>query len=170
MKLTRMELVLGAAMAIAVAGGGLSSAFAAEAPATKDVLMKVHQTNHKEIEMGKLAEKKGTSKEVKEFGKMLVKDHTAAEQKVMSLAKKEKLDLGKVEPSTSDMASMAKGAEFDAHFGKMMLDDHKKDVSELTDARDNTKDEALREFLTGILPTLKKHQSEAEKIVDKTKT
>jgi putative membrane protein len=64
---------------------------------------------------------------------------------------------------------MGKGADFDAQFARMMLDDHKKDISELTDARDNTKDEALKEYLTAILPTLKKHQAEAEKIVDMKK-
>jgi putative membrane protein len=156
-------------MSIAVVEGGLPSAFAADSAATKDVLMKVHQTNHKEIEMGKVAEKKGVSKEVKEFGKMLVKDHTAADQKAMSLAKKEKIELGKVEPKTAEAMEMGKGADFDAQFARMMLDDHKKDISELTDARDNTKDEALKEYLTAILPTLKKHQAEAEKIVDMKK-
>src|SRR5215831_13884111 len=58
-----------------------------------DVLKKLHESNQKEIEMGKLAEQKGQSKEIKSFGKMLVKDHTAADKKVTALAKEEKADL-----------------------------------------------------------------------------
>jgi putative membrane protein len=144
-------------------------AFAADPPATADVLTKLHQSNQKEIEMGKTAQKNGQSKDVKDFGKMLVKDHTAADKKVTSLAKQEKVDLGTAPPAGDDMAKMDKGPDFDAHFAQAMLDDHKKDIAEASKARDATTDDKLKKLLTAMLPTLQKHQDTAQKIVDGAK-
>jgi putative membrane protein len=108
-------------------------ALADDAPATADVLGKLHHSNQKEIEMGKTAEKNGTSKEVKDFGKTLVKDHTAADKKVTALAKQEKIDLPA--PMKDDMAAIPAGPDFDAKFGQAMLDDHKKDIADASKAR-----------------------------------
>src|ERR1700710_490242 len=80
-----------------------SAAWAADSPATADVLGKLHESNQKEIAMGKMAEKNGKSKEVTSFGKTLVKDHSAADKKVLSLAKAEKIDLPKPAPAKEDM-------------------------------------------------------------------
>jgi putative membrane protein len=137
---------------------------AADAPATADVLAKLHESNQKEIAMGKLAEKNGQSKDVIKFGKMLVKDHTAADKKVVALAKKEKLDLPT--PPEAKHDDMAKGPEFDSKFARDMLDDHKKDVAEATAARDKTTDDQLKKLLTELVPTLQKHQDTAQRIVD----
>jgi putative membrane protein len=141
---------------------------AADPPATADVLGKLHHANQMEIQMGKLAEKNGQSKEVKDFGKMLVKDHSAADKKVTALAKKEKVDL-KAEAANmkEPMPDLPpKGPEFDGKFAQTMLDDHKKDVSEMKSARDATDNEQLKKLLSDIVPTLEKHQETAQKIVD----
>jgi len=140
-------------------------ALAADPPATADVLGKLHESNQKEIAMGKMAEKNGKSKEVTSFGKMLVKDHTAADKKVLALAKQEKLTLPTPAAAKEDMPM---GAEFDAAFAKSMVDDHKKDIDEVTKARDATNDEKLKKLLGDMLPTLQKHEDTAKKIVDDT--
>jgi putative membrane protein len=142
-------------------------ALAADPPAPAEVLGKLHHSNQKEIEMGKLAQKNGQSKQVKDFGKMLVKDHGAADKKVMALAKQEKADLaGDMKMKDDDMTKIEPGADFDAKFGQAMLDDHKKDVGEATSARDSTTDDKLKKLLTELVPTLQKHQDTAQKIVD----
>ena len=143
---------------------------AADPPATGEVLGKLHQSNQKEIEMGKVAQKHGATKEVKAFGTTLVKDHSAADKKVMALAKKEKIDLPTAKPPSSDeIADMPKGSDFDAKFAKDMLDDHKKDVAEATAARDSTTDDKLKKLLTEVVPTLQKHEDTAQKLVDNQK-
>jgi putative membrane protein len=138
-------------------------ALAADAD-TGEVLGKLHQSNYKEIEMGKVAAKNGTSKDVKAFGRMLIKDHTAADKKVTALAKKEKITLPA--PAKEEHADMAKDADFDKKFASSMLDDHKKDVAEAKSARSATKDEQLQKLLDDITPTLEKHQETAQKLVD----
>ena len=137
------------------------------APSTAEVLGKLHQSDQHEIEMGKQAEKNGNTKAVKDFGKMLVKDHTDADKKVTALAKKEKVDLtANTPPMKSEMAAIPPGPEFDKKFAQSMLEDHKKDVAETTQARDSTDDAQLKKLLTDVVPVLEKHEQTAQKIVD----
>jgi putative membrane protein len=147
------------------------SARAADAPTTADVLSKLHDSDQKEIQAGKMAEKNGQSQQVKDYGKMLVKDHTAADKKVAALAKEEKIDLPKG-PSTKesemsgDMHGMAAGPTFDTKFASEMLQDHRKDIAQATQARDATTDPKLKKLLSELIPVLQKHEDEAQKIVD----
>lgn len=148
------------ALLVAVLGG---AAHAADAPSSADVLKDLHHANQEEIEMGKIAQDKGQSKDVKKFGKTLVKDHTAADKKVTALAKDEKIDLGEM-PVMKD--NMPEGADFDASFARAMLEGHQKVVSEATAARDSTGDEKLKKLLVAIIPTLQKHLDTAQKLSD----
>jgi putative membrane protein len=144
------------------------AANAADPPDTATVLGKLHQSDQKEIAAGKLAQKSGTSQQVKNYGKMLEKDHSAADKKVAALAKQEKIDLASVAPagSSNDMSSMASDPMFDTKFAREMVDDHKKDIAEVTEARDATTDAKLKKLLTELVPTLQKHEETAQKIVD----
>jgi putative membrane protein len=137
---------------------------------TAEVLSKLHHSNQMEIAAGKLAQEKGQSKDVKSFGKTLVTDHSAADKKVMALAKAEKIDLPADMPMPSDKMDKMKaasGAEFDKMFASHMLDDHKKDIAEAKAARDTTTDAKLKALLTSTIPVLEKHREIAQKLVDK---
>jgi putative membrane protein len=155
-----------------VAGGLLlagARSFAADPPATGDVLAKLHQSDEKEIAAGKLAEKNGKSQQVKDYGKMLVKDHSAADKKVSTLAKQEKVDLGAAMPAMKadhDMSAMAADPNFDVKFAREMLEDHKQAIADVTAARDATTDDKLKKLLSDVLPTLQKHEDAAQKILD----
>jgi putative membrane protein len=156
-----------ACLAGALAVGFSGMAAAADPPATSEVLQKLHHSDQKEIALGKVAQKNGKSKDVKDYGKTLVKDHTAADKKVAALAKQEGIDLP-AESAKDEAMTMPAGPSFDANFGKMMLDDHTKDVADATAARDSTKDEKLRKLLTDVVPVLQKHKEIAQKIVDQS--
>ena len=149
--------------ALALFGG---NALAADPPSTADVLNKLHTSDQKEIQAGKMAEQNGQTKAVREYGKMLIKDHTAADKKVTTLAKKEKITLTSPEPGADEMKNMAAGSNFDDKFARDMVDDHKKDIAEVTEARDSTTDPQLKKLLSDVLPTLQKHEDTAQKIVD----
>lgn len=158
-KTTLCSLGLGATL--------LMPAVSLAAPSTAEVLGKLHRSDQHEIEMGKEAEKNGNTKAVKDYGKMLVKDHSDADKKVTALAKKEKIDLtANTPPMKTEMATIPPGPEFDKKFAQAMLDDHKKDVAETTQARDSTDDAKLKKLLTDVVPVLEKHEQTAQKIVD----
>jgi putative membrane protein len=165
-KYIRTAVLCGLTVGVLITAG--ADAQAANPPDTATVLGKLHKSNEKEIAAGKMAQKSGKSPDVKSYGKMLAKDHGAADKKVAALAKQEKIDLGAATPADAagDMSGMASDPMFDKKFAKEMLDDHKKDIAEVTDARDNTADSKLKKLLSELLPTLQKHQDTAQKIVD----
>lgn len=137
---------------------------------TAQVLTKLHQSNQMEIAAGKLAQEKGQAKDVKSFGKTLVTDHTAADKKVMALAKEEKIDLPAEAPMPADKMDMLKNApaaDFDKMFASHMLEDHKKDIADAKAARESTTDPKLKTLLTATIPVLEKHRDIAQKLVDK---
>jgi putative membrane protein len=138
-------------------------------PPPADVLTKLHHSNQMEIEAGKLAQKKGESPAIKKYGKTLVSDHTAADKQVVALAKQLKVELPKEDVKDDGMLEKARattGADFDKTFAASMLEDHKKDVEEATEARDKTSNPKLKKLLTAIVPKLEKHRDTAQKLVD----
>jgi len=141
---------------------------AAEPPSTAEVLGNLHQADVKEVQAGKIAQKNGESEAVRDYGAMLVRDHTAADKKVAALATKENIDLRAATPApgANDMGTTASGPDFDKKFAQEMLDDHRKDLAAITGARNATDDPQLKKLLGDLIPTLEKHESAAQKIID----
>jgi len=169
MKLQTCGVLVGCGIA-ALAWAGPVRADDAAAPQTEEVLLKLHHANQMEVAAGKLAQEKGQSKDVKSFGKTLVNDHTAADKKVMALAKQEKIDLPTSEPMSDDkMEKMksASGADFDQMFAAEMLEAHKQAVADAKSARDATADKKLKSLLATTIPVLEKHRDTAQKLTDK---
>ena len=95
------------------------------------------EINLAEIEIGKLAQQKGTDAEVKKFGKMLVDEHTKSASEVSALAKAKNFTLptslteeGKEEYNKLNEKS---GVDFDKKFTDMMIDGHEKAIKKLED-------------------------------------
>jgi predicted outer membrane protein len=65
---------------------GQSQVFASSATADQKILSLLHFNNQKEIELGRLAASQGSSAAVKDYGNMLVREHTAADARVMAVA------------------------------------------------------------------------------------
>jgi putative membrane protein len=160
---TRIEIGTAAtALWLLLAG----TARAADPPATADVLGKLHTSNLTEIEAGRLAQDYGHSSATKDYGKMLIQDHRSSDKKVLALAKEERIDLSASAPvvGSNELADLTAGPKFDKRFARSMVSDHKKDIAEVTAARDTTNDAKLKKLLTALLPTLQKHEEMAEKL------
>jgi hypothetical protein len=97
------------------------AALAAEKASAK-FLPKAIEGNFAEVEMGKLAQSNGQSEDVKSFGKMLVTDHTAANEKAMDVAKSMNVTAptgpNEKQKAAHDKMAKMKGAEFDKMFAK----------------------------------------------------
>ena len=154
---------------VIAAGAGLimlGSVTAASAKPNQAFLNDAIQGNLAEISMGQLAQKNGGSDGVRSFGQMLVQDHSAANEKAMSLAQTEG-----VTPPTApkpeakqeyDRMSKLNGAAFDKEFAKHMVADHKKDIAEFQAQAKGTDDVAS--FAKDTLPTLQKHLQTAQSL------
>jgi putative membrane protein len=164
---TIVSLVLAAAVSTLVVSIASGAEPAAEAPSTAEVLAKLHRSNLKEIHMGQMARDHGTLKEVKTFGATLIKDHTAADTKVSQLAREKNIDLT-VNSLPVEEGKMQMGPGFDAAFARDMVEDHRKDIAEVEDARSRTRDAKLKTLLDALLPVLKTHEATAQKLVQQT--
>jgi putative membrane protein len=69
----------------------------------KALLERLHYANQQEIKLGQLAQKNAQSPEVKAFADMMVKDHTAMDQKLMSYAQGKGMKLGDMPKAMNDM-------------------------------------------------------------------
>lgn len=141
------------------------------------VLAHHHHLNLMEIDLGKMAQKLGT-KNVKSYGAMLIKDHTAANKELKALAKKkgvskipDDMPATEADKKAHDdaMAAMEKmktlkGAEFDREFLTLMVADHDKEVASTEAAITSTTDADLSKFLTKVKPTLQKHADKAREL------
>jgi putative membrane protein len=114
-----------------------------------------------EVEAGTLAQSKGSSQAVKDFGAMMVKDHTAANDKLKSIAAGESVDL----PTTSSvkqMASKAKlevltGDTFDKSYIKGQIAAHQQTVALFKKEIASGSDPQAKAFATETLPTVRAH-------------
>ena len=114
-----------------------------------------------EVELGKLATTNGASDAVKQFGQRMVDDHSKANAELMSLATTRGITLPteldeKHRAHVTKLTSLT-GADFDREYSKMMLSDHKKDVSEFEKESMKGADADLKAFATNTLPTLREH-------------
>jgi putative membrane protein len=121
-----------------------------------------------EVEMGRLAATKAQSAEVKAFGQRMVRDHSKANSELMLLAKRKGVTLpsglNEEQKAMKEKLSNLSGADFDREYMSMMVDDHDKDVKAFEDKAGNAADPDLKHFVVKTLPTLKMHQSMANKI------
>src|SRR5215217_4812402 len=140
---------------VAALMGSVPAASAKEQPGQK-FITKAIEGNLAEVQLGQLAEQKGASDGLRNFGQQLVADHTAANQRATAVAGQ----MGVTPPSEPSkqhkavydrMATLA-GDAFDRQFVKHMVDDHKKDVAAYQKAAKRQNDPAAG-YASETLPT-----------------
>jgi putative membrane protein len=121
-----------------------------------------------EVELGQLAQEKATNPAVKKFGAMMVKDHTAANEKLKALGVSKQVSLpdspSMMQKATKTKLEMMSGGSFDKSYVKGMIDDHKSDIKEFQKEVSDGKDPDAKAFAVATLPTLQKHLQKIESI------
>ncbi|MVN20786.1 DUF4142 domain-containing protein [Mucilaginibacter arboris] len=121
-----------------------------------------------EVQLGQLAQRNALNQQVKEFGAMMVKDHTKASVELKNIANGKKLglpvSLDKDMQDRVDSMSMQSSAGFDLKYMDIMVAAHKKDVAAFEHATTALKDPDLKAFAVKTLPVLKMHLADAEKL------
>lgn len=114
-----------------------------------------------EVEAGKLAESKGSSQAVKNFGAMMVKDHAAANNQLKEIASTKSIDL----PTTSSAGQMAEktklevltGNTFDKSYIKGQIKAHEETEALLKKEIATGHDAEAKAFAKETLPTVQVH-------------
>ena len=139
----------------------LAATLASAASPDSKFLKSAAEGGMSEVELGRLAQSKASKADVREFGAMMVKDHSAANDKLKALAarKQESLPGG---PSVMQKATKAKlevlsGETFDKSYVKGMIDDHQKDIEEFEAEARQGQDSDVKAFADATLPILRRH-------------
>jgi putative membrane protein len=118
-----------------------------------------------EIDLGKLAQAKGQSEQVKQFGKRMVDDHTKANEELKQIADREHLNLP-TNVYTKDanihrrLRKMS-GARFDKAYAETMVQDHQEDIAKFKQEANSGQKSSLQQYAQQTLPTLESHLKEA---------
>jgi putative membrane protein len=131
-------------------------------------LTDVIQTNNAEIKFGHAAQAQGSTQAVRDFGKMLVDDHTKANEQATKLAN----SMNVVVPSgvkpddmaAFNMATSMSGTGFDKDFATDMVKGHQAAIDKFQQEAASSDPAPVTDFAKQTLPTLKKHLATAQSL------
>jgi putative membrane protein len=132
-----------------------------------------------DIETGRLAEKKGTTKEIREFGAMLAHDHAMVRQQGRDLAKKLGVqptppkDFAMVKDHEAAMKTLnaATGKEFDRAFLQQEVNFHKAVIDAVTGTLlPAIQNQELKDLVTRVAPAFQAHMMAAQQKLDALKS
>jgi putative membrane protein len=143
--------------------------------------------NLAEIKLGELAQKKAQNADVKAYGKMMVQEHTKANNELKQIATKQNveppMDPGPDHSKTADDLQQRQGAEFDRAYADAMVDGHQ-DVLDALESRvdksgddkmpsytakksDDPIDRELNQWAATTAPNVRKHLERAKQLKDR---
>ena len=145
---------------------------AAATPASSDhaaqFLTDAIKGDNGEIRIGQAAESMGSSQGVKDFGKMLVADHTKHKDQAVAIAKAMNVPVPDGTTPEADsaykMTTSMSGGGFDKDFVSAMIDDHRKDIDKFQQEAASSDPAQVTDFAKQSLPTLKKHLQTAQSL------
>lgn len=136
-----------------------------------EYLVDAAENDLKEIEIGKLAQQKGTDAEVKSFGKMLEDDHKKAFEDLKAFSDKKQISLPLVatEDGKEEYNDLNKktGLDFDKKFADLMVDGHEKAIKNAEKISKDAKDEEIRVWAANKIPSLTTHLEHAKKLKER---
>ena len=155
--MTLLAAAVGAAPAVSPAA---TAAPAVENPDTH-FYQKAAESNLAEVDAGMLAQQRGGSAAVKNFGQMMVKDHSAANHTLRELATTNHVDLPD-QPNAEQRAKRSalqslSGDAFDSAYVEAQILAHKDAIAAFKEESASGDDLAARQFATETLPTIQGH-------------
>ena len=147
----------------------VTSAFAQAAQSAEEFVEDASAKGLAEIEGAKVALEKSTSRDVKDFAQRMIKDHTAANQKLKDLAKQKGLEM------SDDASLMAKaktmilklreGESFDEAYANNQVQAHQETIELFRNYIQQGQDQDIKSFAKDTLPTLEEHLQQAQSLV-----
>jgi putative membrane protein len=135
----------------------------------RKMLMTMAQANLAEIEMGRIAQNKSQSDQVKNFAQQMIDDHTKSLGEVQQLAQSKGItlpsDLDRTHRARADKLSALSGDAFDrAYMAQAGVSDHKKNHSHLRSAQTKARDPDLKALAARTLPVVDQHLNSAQQL------
>lgn len=128
--------------------------------------------NVAEIKLGQLAEQKGATEQVKDFGKRMVQDHTKIDDNLKSATSDEKIQLpdqmSAKDQAMYDRLSKLSGTAFDKAYARDMVNEHEADISTFKHEASDGTNASIKNFASQSLPTLQEHLKLAQQMYSAT--
>jgi putative membrane protein len=141
--------------------GGQDQTMPSPAFSDEDFAKDAAQGGMAEVTLGQLAEDKGSSDVVKDFGKRMVEDHSKANDRLKEAAEHEKMklptQLSKRNQKAYDRLSELSGDAFDRAYARDMVRDHQNDIAAFKQEASSGQNAAIKNFALQTLPTLEDH-------------
>jgi putative membrane protein len=122
-----------------------------------------------EIKLGQLAEERGSSPAVTDFGERMITDHGKADDSLKSTASVDKITLPSQisarDEATYNRLSKLSGTAFDRAYARDMVRDHETDVALFQREAKDGKDAYVKTFASETLPTLQSHLKQAREML-----
>lgn len=144
------------------------------------ILSILHAKNEEEIRIGRLAQDRAASEEVKRYAEQLIQDHTQLDAQVSTTAQASGVTLMDphnvgwmlareqgIMPSRDPAAQLENlsGAEFDRSFTQKMRAGHQELIGLLEEARGKVAHPEVSRLIDDTLPRLHSHQQTAQRLV-----
>ena len=128
-------------------------------------LVNAAEMNLEEIQLGQLAQNKGSMAHVKELGLMMEKGHTGSLKEVQLLAGKKQITLPASLTNDGQLAYKKlvdkSGADFEKAYADMMVDHHKAAIKKFEAASTGATDLDIRAWAASMLTVLRTHLDSA---------
>ena len=124
----------------------------------------------KEVEMARFAAGKASNPEVKAYAEQLVKDHTAANNELMSLMKSKNVAAAPEAKAEQEDWRNQSGMAFDRAFIDHAISEHQSTIAMFEAQSKNGSDPQVKAWATQKLPTLREHLKTAQNLKSKLGT
>src|SRR3954470_17871381 len=132
--------------------------------------MKIADVNQFEIQAGQLAQQKAQSDEIKQFAKMMVDDHTKAQQQLQQLGQQKgwqfSQQLMPVHQAMLSELNKLDGQEFERAYLYGQVAGHTKTALKLRDDKNELQDPELRQSAATILPKVQMHLQHGQRLAN----
>jgi putative membrane protein len=123
----------------------------------RDFVEKAAKSGMEEVDISRIAAERTTNSSVKSFAQMMVSDHSAANEKLTSIATAKAVKLPAQDPSASGKWAKRDGKDFDQEYVDKMVSDHKDAVELFQKEAEKGSDPELQAFARDTLPKLQHH-------------
>ena len=134
----------------------------------KDFVKNLAESSATEVQLGKLAQEKGSSDAVKELGKRMVDAHTQTGEQLKQAGAALKLQMPSEPPrkakKAEDKLAKLSGPDFDRAYTKMAADEEKQAVKQYQREAKDGKVAGVKDFAAKNLPAEQDRQKRAEEL------
>jgi len=128
---------------------------------TSSFLVKAADGGMTEVKLGQLAQEKGNDPRVKDFGSMMVHDHSAVNDQVKSLAAQRNVTLpdSVSDDHKKEIADLnaKSGKAFDKAYVSAMVKGHESTIDLFEKSLDKSNDSEVKTFINNTLPKVRNH-------------